>query len=87
MNVRRTVVGIVLFFIILFSVLQNALFLAAAAVSYFSVKYSAYPLIPLAIVIDAYFGAFYTVPVLSLLSVVWVAGVEFIRPRLFVVQS
>ena len=87
MSVGKSIVGIILFLVIVFSILQNALFIAAAAISIFSVKYSSYPLIPLAIVLDAYFGAFYQVPVLSLVSIVWVAAVELIRPRLFVVQS
>jgi len=87
MSVTESIVGVLLFLLILFAVLQNALFLAAAAVSFFSIKYSAYPLIPLAIMLDAYFGAFYTVPILSICAVVWATGVELIRPRLFVVQS
>lgn len=48
----------------------------------YSFWYNAITLIPLAILVDGYFGNFYTVPVLSMMVVVWYVIVEFLRPKL-----
>lgn len=75
------IISIILYFIILFSVLQNNLYLSAIAVLLFSVKNGGATLIPLAILIDGYFGNFYNIPYLSLLAVWWFLVVEYIKPK------
>ncbi|MCA9359599.1 hypothetical protein KC850_01000 [Candidatus Kaiserbacteria bacterium] len=76
------IISIILYFIILFSVLQNHLYLSVIAVLLFSVKNGGVTLIPLAILIDGYFGNFYNIPYLSLLSVWWFLVVEYIKPKI-----
>ena len=63
-------------------ILQNWLLFAAIVVVIFSARYGAVLLIPLAILIDGYFGNFYTVPYLSFLATLWYVLVEYIRPRI-----
>jgi hypothetical protein len=70
-----------LYLIIFFSYIQNWLLLATVAAILFSIKYNATALIPVAILIDGYFGNFYTIPTLSILSVFWFSVVEFLRPK------
>jgi len=54
----------------------------------FTMYFGAIWLIPLAVFTDAYFGAFGTVPVFSLIAIAWYGVFEFLRPflRLRVVQ-
>ncbi len=73
-----------LFLAIGFLLLQNHLLLAAVAVVLFTMRTSAAWLIPLAILLDGYFGAFSAVPVLSLVFLLWYIASEFIKPRLLV---
>jgi hypothetical protein len=73
--------AISLYSIIPVLILQNWLLLAAIAVVIFSARYGAVLLIPLAILIDGYFGNFYTIPYLSFLATVWYVLVEYLRPR------
>ncbi len=87
MSVLNTTVGILGFLLITLLILLGQLFFASLGGVLFSIKYSSYPLIPLAITIDAYFGAFYTFPLLSVMVVLWSVCIEVFRPRLFVVQS
>jgi hypothetical protein len=69
-------VGIIIFFV------QNWLLLAIFCTVTFSVRYGALALIPLAIVLDGYFGNFYGVPYLSLMSVVWYIITGYMQPKL-----
>jgi len=87
MSLKSFLLSAALYLIIIFSVLQSALIVSILAVGAFSLKYSSFALIPLAIIIDAYFGAFHQFPVLSVLAVVWCGSIELIKPRLFIVQS
>ncbi len=61
--------------------MQNWLFLAAIATFAFSIRFNPVSLIPLAILIDGYFGNFHTFPYLSILTIIWFLIVEFLRPR------
>lgn len=76
--------NLTLFISITFLLLQNQLLLAFVAVCIFSYRVSAAWLLPLAILIDGYFGAFSNVPVLSLSFLLWYILSEFIKPRLLV---
>ncbi len=67
--------------IALFAV-QNQLLLAVFLVLLFTYYLNAVWLIPLAFLIDGYFGAFFIVPVFSIFSVVWYVASEFLKPRL-----
>jgi len=87
MRIRDIFLSTALCLVIVFSVLQNALIIASLSVILFSIKYRSYVLIPIAILLDGYFGSFYHIPVLSILVIVWSVLFELIRPRLFVVQS
>ena len=72
-----------LYVLILYSVIQNWLWLTAAAVFIVSLKKSPVILIPLAIFVDGYFGHFYSIPVWSILAVTWFVVVENVRPTVF----
>lgn len=71
-----------LYIVIIFSFLQNWLWLTAVAVVLFSFKYGAVTFIPLAILIDGYFGHFYAIPYLSVCAVWWFMFVEYVRPKM-----
>ncbi len=69
---------------IILLIMQNLLWPAGALAVFCSYKYGASPLIAIAILIDGYYGNFYTMPYLSLIAVVWyffvsVAGNWFVR--------
>lgn len=73
--------ALTLYLIIIFSIMQNWLLLAAVVIFLFSAKYNSVFLIPLAIFIDGYFGNFYTTPTLSMASILWFIVVELLRPK------
>jgi hypothetical protein len=79
--------AVVLYLVIIFSVMQSAVLLGVVAIAAFTVRFSAVSLIPLAIALDGYYGAFYEVPALSIASVVWYILSEIIRARVNIVQS
>ncbi len=74
--------AIVTLFVIIFSFLQNWLLLALVLSVFYSLRFGAIILIPVAILIDGYFGNFHTWPYLSLLAVVWYVIIEYLRPKL-----
>jgi hypothetical protein len=76
-----------LYLVIIFSVMQSNILLGTIAVVIYTVKFSAMALIPLAIVIDGYYGAFYTVPVFSISAIGWYLLSEVLRSRMNIVQS
>jgi len=45
-------------------------------------RYSGYELIVLAILIDGYYGAFYSVPLLSIATLMFVFSINIIKPSL-----
>lgn len=77
----RIFAAVSLYSIIPILILQNWLLFAAIVVVIFSARYGALFLIPLAILIDGYFGNFYAVPYLSFLATLWYVLVEYLRPR------
>ena len=76
------IIAIILYICIIISFIQNWLFLVLVLVGIFSFRYGAAALIPLAILLDSYFGNFYGLPYLSISAVIWYAVVGFIRPKL-----
>lgn len=78
----KTIFSLVIYFFVVIATMQNWLLLALLGVLLFSVRQSAAWLIPAAIVLDGYFGAFYHVPYLSLLALSWYAFFQTVRPHL-----
>ncbi len=64
------------------AIMQGWLLAALILVVVFSLRLGAAPLIPLAILIDGYFGNFYSLPLLSFLSVWWYLLVLYFRPKI-----
>ncbi len=64
--------------------MQSHFFTAGILVVLFTVKANPVWLIPMAIIIDAFFGAFYTAPYLSVIMVLWYIMSEFVKPRIFI---
>ncbi len=48
----------------------------------FTFYFGAVWLIPLAMAVDAYYGAFGSIPVLSIISIFWYTGFELLRPHM-----
>lgn len=63
------------------AVMQQWLGLAVVLIVAFSVRYGTALFIPAAILLDAYYGGFYSWPVLSLAAVGWFVVVEYLRPK------
>lgn len=78
----KFLITIFLYFAIALLVTQNHLWLAAGATALFTFRIGAVWLIPLAIFIDGYFGAFYTTPIFSIAASLWYVASEFIKPQL-----
>lgn len=74
--------GIILYLAIILSVMHNWFLLVFVIVVVFSLKFRSALLIPLAIFLDGYYGAFYTLPVLSTMSIVWFVFIEYLKPKL-----
>ncbi len=74
--------NIFLYFLTAFAVLQGHLLIAGGAVLLFTYRCGAGLLVPLAFLIDGYFGAFYHIPWISIAACIWFFISEFIRPRL-----
>lgn len=80
----KTLVNFILFLLIALMVTQNHFFIGFALVLLFTFRVGAVWLIPLAVFIDGYFGAFHTVPVITMVTIAWYAVSEFVRPQLLV---
>jgi len=78
----RQALNIFIFLLIAFLTVQNHLFMAALLVLIFTYRVGALFLIPLAFCIDGFFGAFYHVPLFSIVVSVWYLISELIRPIL-----
>lgn len=76
-------VPIILYISLTIAVFQNWIVVAVTLAAVFSFRYSAAALIPLAVVVDGYFGFFYATPYLSIAAVLWYIMVEYLRPKLF----
>lgn len=69
------------------AVLQNVFVVAVPLAIWFSFRCGAVWLLPVAFLVDGYFGAFYTLPMFSIITVVWFFIVEVIKPRLLLANS
>lgn len=78
----NTFLNIFLYICIVSLVLLGWFVLAAPLAIWFSFRASAGWLIPAAFLVDGYFAAFYTVPMLTVVTIVWFVLSELIRPRL-----
>ncbi len=72
----------VLFILIALMVMQNHLIVGFLLVVVFTFRVGALLLIPLAVFIDGYFGAFYSVPMITMVAILWYVASEFVRPQL-----
>ena len=79
-------IAFVLYFFIALTVTQNQLIVAALLALWFTVRVGAVWLLPLAFLLDGYFGAFAEIPYITLVACIWYVISEYIRPRL-IVQS
>lgn len=75
-------ISCVLYLGVAISILQNWLLLAFVLLVWFSLRHGAVLFIPLAIMIDGYFGNFYSLPLLSFISVWWYLVVSYVNPKL-----
>ncbi|MEN9920536.1 MAG: hypothetical protein RL538_429 [Candidatus Parcubacteria bacterium] len=78
----KTILSALIFILIAIMVMQNQLFAAVLLAGWFTWRVGAFLLLPLAIMLDGYFGAFYDVPVITLCAIAWYGVSEFVRPRL-----
>jgi len=68
------------YFLISWSILQNLLLITLFLVAAFTLRFGALWLVPLAILVDGYFGAFSAVPMFSFIAVGWYIVSELLRP-------
>lgn len=80
----KLAINIFLYFAIALLVVQNLLPAAALCALLFTFRAGGIWLIPLGFFIDGYFGAFYSVPVCSLVAIVWYVASEYLRPLLII---
>lgn len=78
----KAITNTLIFILIAIMVMQNHLVIAFFLSCWFTWRVGALLLLPLAIALDGYFGAFYHVPALSLWALGWYVASEFVRPRL-----
>lgn len=71
----------VLYFLIALTIVQNWVLVALLLSIMFSVQFGGVLLIPLAFLIDGYFGNFTGIPYLSIISIFWFLLVEYVRPK------
>lgn len=69
------------------AVLQDAFIVAVPLAVWFSFRCGTSWLLPLAFLVDGYFGAFYTMPIFSIITISWFFIIEIIRPRLLLANS
>ena len=80
----KLILNIFLYFFIALMIVQNNLIVAGILVLWFTMRCGAVWLLPLAFMIDGYFGAFEHIPVITFYACAWYALSSFVRPRLLV---
>jgi|GEM_PF-714346 hypothetical protein len=78
----KILTAILLYSAIILAVFQNWLWLGGLFVFIFSLRFGAVTLIPLAILIDGYFGNFHHWPYLSIFSIIWYIFIDYLRPKI-----
>lgn len=82
----KYVINIFLYAAVALLVVQNLLLWAAVCALLFTFRAGGIWMIPLGIFIDGYFGAFYAVPIFSIVAIVGYVVSEYLRP-LLIMQS
>jgi hypothetical protein len=80
----KFLINILLGILILFALMQSYFYVAIALILLFTVRASAIWIIPLAFLIDGFYGAFYSFPYITVAVVLWYIVSEFLKPRIFV---
>jgi uncharacterized membrane protein (GlpM family) len=83
----RYAFDIIIFIAVALLAIQNQLFAAGVLAVFFTYRVSALPLVALAIGIDGFFGAFYHLPMFSIVTLVWYLVSELLRPRISLKQT
>ena len=78
----KLLINIILYILTALLILQNHLLLAGMVVLFFTFRCGAIWLLPLAFLLDGYFGAFSAVPLITIAACVWYVISEFVRPQL-----
>jgi len=78
----KTLGVVIVYFLIPLFFLKGWLWPFSFTVIWFSLRFGALPLIPLAVFLDGFFGHFYSLPILSIIAVIGAFAVESIRPLL-----
>jgi hypothetical protein len=78
----KTFVRIFLCFLITWCLVAQLYILAIPLVIWYLSQYRSYELIVIAILVDGYYQAFYSVPILSIVAVISVILVDIIKPQL-----
>ncbi len=81
---KSYLVNVILYVVTLLAVLLNLLLIAIPAALIFTYRSNAVWFIPAALLIDGYFGMFYTVPWLNIIAITWFAVAELLRPYVLV---
>lgn len=72
-----------LIFIIIAALIITPLYLVTIPLAiWYMFRFTGYELIVLAVLVDGYFGAFHTLPIISLLTIVSVFLVDLLKPSL-----
>jgi hypothetical protein len=72
----------ILYILVALLITQNHLIIGGMLAVLFTFRVGAVWLIPLAICIDGYFGAFYSIPLITIAAILLYLVSEFVRPQL-----
>ncbi len=76
-----------LFILIALLMLTPFFWLAGLIAVWYMFCFTGFELIILAILIDGYFGAFYNVPIISILTIIMVFSIDLLKPTLLMYTS
>lgn len=78
---------IFIFIIIALLMLTPFFWLAGIISVWYMFRFTGFELIVLAILIDGYFGAFYNIPIISILTIIMVFSIDLLKPTLLMYTS
>ncbi len=78
---------IFIFIIIALLMLTSFFWLAGIISVWYMFRFTGFELIVLAILIDGYFGAFYNIPIISILTIIMVFSIDLLKPTLLMYTS
>ena len=67
--------------------LTSFFWLAGIISVWYMFRFTGFELIVLAILIDGYFGAFYNIPMISILTIIMVFSIDLLKPTLLMYTS